>query len=174
MKTFLLLGVAMLANVAHAGRLAELYQQAHSPKSPPVTITRQYTEPKAHGITEIGLERTRCYGTCPDYTVVIKSNGNVSYNGGMYAPRKGRFTGRVEPWKFDQLARYINEAGFAKFADSYTAGVTDNPTVYTGVVTRGKRKIVSDYAQSGPANLWAIENLLDNLVAQTVWNASPK
>lgn len=163
-----LLGGTALTGTAHAGRLAELHQQAQNKNS--VAVTKPYAEPQPHGISEIGLERTMCFGTCPNYTVIIQSDGKVFYNGGQFAPRKGKFTGKVSSWGFDQLARYISDSQFSKFADSYTIGVTDNPTVYTSIVTNGKRKIVSNYARSGPASLWAMETLIDNLVEQTVWD----
>jgi hypothetical protein len=168
MKIQLLLGLVLLTGTAHAGRLAELHQQAQTKKS--VVVTKTYTETKLHGISEIGLERTMCFGTCPDYTVIIEKDGTVFYNGGQFAPRKGKWKGKVDPWRFDELARYISDLQFSKFADSYTANVTDMATVYTNVVTNGKRKIVSNYARSGPASLWATEMLIDNLVEQTVWD----
>lgn len=170
MKSHLVL-MALLAGSTVAARAGELAQwhQAHQTENS-VTVTRRYEEPKPSGVTEIGLERTMCYGTCPDYTVTIRSDGRVSYDGGRYAPRHGKFTGRVSPYYFETLARFIVDSNFAKLADSYTAGVTDNPTIYTSVVRNGKRKVVSDYARSGPASLWAIEELIDDLVSKTTWD----
>ncbi len=30
---------------------------------------------------EITLQRTTCFGTCPEYTVTLKDDGTVSYSG---------------------------------------------------------------------------------------------
>lgn len=153
----------------YAGQIADWHQKQTAKSN--VTQTRRFGENEPdNGISEIGIERTHCYGMCPVYTVVILKNGILHYTGEDYAPRKGRFSGTVSPWAFNQLARFIKESQFDKLADSYTASVTDNPTVLIEVVMNGKRKVVSDYARSGPAKLWAIQQLTDDLVAQTKWD----
>lgn len=127
-----------------------------------------------YGITEIGIERSGCFGSCPIYTFLVKSDGTFRYKGENYAERQGDFTGTIKVWEFNHLAQFIKESGYMELKDAYTRGVTDNPTTYTMVVMSGKQKIISNYANSGPTKLWAIEQLIDNLLTKAKWNDSPK
>ena len=127
-----------------------------------------------HGITEIGIERGGCYGTCPIYTFIIKSDGTFRYKGMKYVEREGEFGGTIPVWYFHDLAQFIRDSGYTELEDSYSRTVTDNPTTYTMVVMNGKPKTVSNYANSGPTKLWAIEQLIDNLMAKAKWDDSRK
>src|SRR5262245_57957328 len=127
-----------------------------------------------HGITEVGIERTICFGTCPAYTFILKNDGTFRYKGEEYVERKGEFTGTIPLWQFHQLAQFIRDSGYIELADAYSRTVTDHPTVFTTVVMNGKRKVISNYANSGPATLWAIEQLIDDLMAKADWRPPPK
>jgi hypothetical protein len=128
---------------------------------------------KNNGITEIGLERTPCFGTCPSYTVIIKSDGTFRYTGENYVARKGKHTGKVSQSAFNQLAQFMKESGFTQLQDSYSRTVTDNPTVFTTAVVDGKRKVVSNYANAGPTKLWVIEQVIDKLLLEATWDEKP-
>jgi hypothetical protein len=68
------------------------------------------------------------------------------------------------------LYEFIHEIDFSSFQDVYTVGVTDNPTVFTMVKFKdGTVKIISNYANSGPIELWALEQLIDNLQDEVEW-----
>ncbi len=127
-----------------------------------------------HGITEIGIERSPCYGTCPIYTFIIKSDGTFRYRGDKYVAREGEFAGTIPVWYFHQLAQFIRDSGYMELEDGYTRMVTDNPTTYTMVVMNGKRKTVSNYANAGPTKLWAIEQLIDDLMSKAKWDGPQK
>src|SRR5262245_9818082 len=101
-----------------------------------------------HGITEIGIERTGCFGTCPIYTFIIKSDGTFRYNGFAYVERQGEYSGTISLWHFHRLAQFIKDSGYMELEDGYTRAVTDSPTTYTMVVMNGKRKTVSNYAEA--------------------------
>jgi hypothetical protein len=45
------------------------------------------------GITEIILERTRCYGTCPIDTLALHSDGTAFYTGNVNTELSGQFAG---------------------------------------------------------------------------------
>lgn len=169
MKIQLVVAVFALCGISHAGELADYYQ-AHLAKDPVTFTNLDWGHDKPSGITEIGLERGVCFGTCPAYTVVIRSDGGVRYYGQFNTPRKGKFTGKVSPYYFNKLAAFVVESQFTNLADNYTAEVTDQATVFTCVTQNGKHKVVRDYGQSGPAKLWAIDELIDDLVEKTVWD----
>lgn len=131
-------------------------------------------ESAKHGITEIGIERTGCFGTCPIYTFIVKSDGTFRYKGFMYVEREGEFTGTIHVGYFHQLARFVKESGYMELKDRYARPVTDNATIYTMVVMNGQRKTVGNYASGGPAKLWAIEQLIDSLMSKAKWDRSQK
>lgn len=127
-----------------------------------------------HGITQIGIERSACFGTCPIYTFTAKSDGTFHYKGVEHVERKGEFSGTIPFWHFHRLAQFIRDSDYMEFENGYTRMVTDNPTTITTVVMNGKRKTVSNYASAGPTKLWAIEQLIDDLMAKAKWDGSLK
>jgi uncharacterized protein DUF6438 len=127
-----------------------------------------------HGVTEIGIERSRCLGPCPSYTFIARSDGTFRYKGDVYVERRGEFTGTISPGQFHRIAQFIKDSGYMELQDAYTTLVTDSSTTYTMVVMNGKRKTVSNYLSVGPTRLWAIEQLIDGLMAKAEWEGSPK
>ncbi len=118
-------------------------------------------------ITEITLERTACYGTCPIYKVILESNGTATYIGMQFVERKGTYKAYISG--FEQLAKIIEARKYFSFSASYTEPVTDLPSAITSVVRNGKRKTINNYANSGPIELWEIETLIDGLIANARW-----
>ena len=64
-----------------------------------------------YGISEIGIERTVCFGSCPAYSFIVSSNGNFRYEGEKHVKRAGKATGTVSVCEFEQLARFIRDSG---------------------------------------------------------------
>ncbi len=128
-----------------------------------------------HGVTEIHLERTRCYGTCPVYSVTIKNDGSFVYHGKAHVDHIGEYRGTVSKWAFNQLASFIKDADYMNLESNYKSRITDMATVKTAVKMGGEKKTVSNYANAGPAKLWAIEQLIDKIVMEGDWeNSSEK
>lgn len=122
-------------------------------------------------ITELRLERTRCLGTCPAYTVALRADGSFRYTGHYGVERLGEHTGRVEVGSLRQVFRYVEEIGFGGLEPRYTSPFLDNATVITTVVRPQGSKTVTDYANSGPATLWALGQLVDTLLSGATWDA---
>ena len=59
------------------------------------------------------------------------------------------------------------------FENEYTSAITDLSTVYTSVVMNGKRKVIRNYADTGPASLRAVEQRIDKIMSAAKWD-SPK
>jgi hypothetical protein len=176
-KIFAVLGATLaMCFVAYAGEIAELYKQMNKQEDPVVVTpedSKRIAEAGSVGITEIGLERTQCYGRCPAYSVVLKSDGTVKYDGEAFVDHIGTRTGMVPVRQFNQLSRFIKESGYMHLKNGYAKKITDMPHVYTSVVMDGKRKVIDNYADSGPITLWAVEQLIDKVVAAAQWNAAP-
>jgi len=56
---------------------------------------------------------------------------------------------------------------------AYHGWWTDQAKVWTMAVANGKRKVVSNYQNAGPTKLWAIEQLIDALLAKAEWDPTP-
>jgi hypothetical protein len=169
MKTLIFTAFLTACSYARGGAIAEAYSKtAH----PDVELTNR--APAAitltnHGITEIGIERTECYGTCPVYTFVLKSDGTFRYKGEKFIERQGEFTGTVSVHEFNRLAQYIKDSGYLDLRDGYGELGDDGETVYTTLVLKGRRKVVMDHSYAGPPKLWAIENLIDHILVNATW-----
>ncbi len=148
-----------------AGEILEHYRKQQAPK--PAGF--QHMTVTNHGITEIGIERLGCYGKCPIYTLVIASDGSVRYEGTRHVPRTGKRDGYIDRWYFDLLAEHIRDSGFFELEDSYSRDITDSETVLTSVIRNRKRKIVSNYANTGPTKLWATQQLIESLLPEVRW-----
>ncbi len=158
------------AVVMLAGELADFHdKQVKSGSTRSEKVPYNPTPNTNHGITEIGIERTGCFGRCASYTFIAKSDGTFRYKGEKYVERIGEFKGKIPYWHFQRLAQFIRESGYMDLKDSYEVLITCQQTVYTTVVMKGKRKVISDYSDAGPAKLWAIEELIDNLITQAEW-----
>ena len=123
-----------------------------------------------HGVTEIGIERTQCYGTCPDYTFVVSANGRCRYEGGKFAKVQGRRTGQASVIICHRIAEFSRELSFFALENEYDPTVTDNPTTFTTMVMNGKRKTIRNYAEGGPTRLLALELLIDQMLADVQWD----
>jgi len=113
-------------------------------------------------ITEVTLERTACYGTCPIYKITLQSDGTIIYEGKRFVEMMGTYKGTA--YGFDRLAKLILAQNYFNLKDEYTRPITDNPSAITSVVRAGKRKTIVDYAGTGPIELWGIEMVIDGIL----------
>jgi Domain of unknown function (DUF6438) len=170
MKMFIITVLFTSSLLTFGGELAD-YHSTHPINSKGSRSPKEIASAN-HGITEIGIERTTCFGECPAYTFIVKSDGSFRYKGDQYVGRTGEFKGTITVWRFDQLARFIRDSGYMDLGDLHWRLVSDHPTVYTTVVLGGKRKVVSNYVDAGPTKLWAIEQLIDDLMREAQWTES--
>lgn len=116
----------------------------------------------AEQITEVTLERTACFGTCPSYKVTLRRDGTISYDGRRFVELQGRYEGTF--YGFDRLAQLIVARGYFNFKDNYDINATDLPSAITSVVRGGKRKTITNYGDAGPVELWGIETAIDGIL----------
>ena len=78
---------------------------------------------------------------------------------------RGEFTGTVHAWRFHWLvAKFIKDSGYMELEDVYRRRIADLGTTYTMVVMNGNKKTLRNSAGAGPVKLWAIEQLIDDLL----------
>ena len=138
----------------------------------------------------ISLQRTACFGSCPDYKVTITGSGRVvfetaphlalddvanvhranSTESGVRVP--GTHETTVEPQVIDQLLAQFEEARFFSLRDEYRAEVTDNPTYVVTIDTGNGKKSLVDYVgkKAGmPASVTALQDAIDTAAGTDRW-----
>ena len=138
---------------------------------------------------EVTLERSACYGTCPDYRVTIKGDGKIRFStremnfpgtaaevhrmfNGQNVLWAGTHEAEVSPQAVADLIERFRSSYFMGMKPEYVAGVTDNPT-YALTLRVGKvTKHVVDYVGNEvgmPANVTALEDAVDEVAGTDRW-----
>jgi hypothetical protein len=172
MKTLTLMLALTACHLAQAGEIADHYRRETNHVQTSYVFTGPKMPPPTNGISEIGIERAGCFGPCPVYVCIIRSNGTVRFHGGGHVDKIGEWVTTIDPYKFNRLADFIAESGYAQLQDTFPFSVTDADTVYTTFVMKGRRKVFMNYASSGPPKLWALQQLIDGLLAGAEWHRS--
>jgi hypothetical protein len=176
-RTTLILSVAFLCGVGSflpAGEIADLHRKWVRPKendSSAQLARFEAMQSPNHGVTEIGLERAICFGTCPAYSVIFKADGSVRYVGIENVRHKGVRNGRISDWEFHRLAEFAMKSGYMNMESDYDLPtITDLPVTYSMVVRKEKRKLIRNYGSLGPIELWAFERAAESLLAEVEWD----
>lgn len=119
------------------------------------------------------LQRTPCFGTCPDYVVTIRRNGEAAYEGGAHALRQGRYQGRFTADQRKALLARAEALGFFGLADRYDADVTDLPSTIITLDADGRRKEVLGRVGAPPA-FQQLGQYADSLLDRVEWTPVPR
>lgn len=120
-------------------------------------------------ITEIGLSRGMCYGTCPVYSVRLFSDGRAEFTGEHFVDLLGDHRAHIDVADFELVALAIAHLRFGNLRRTYAVDYTDAETTTTWIVQRGRRRTVEDYGGAGPQRLRQIESLVDDSAAELKW-----
>jgi hypothetical protein len=129
-------------------------------------------------VDSVSLERTRCFGTCPSYRVVLTRDGDVRFTSG-----DARFPQTAAasfiPASLDELAAEARVAGFWSLpvriaADPQLCGphATDFPGVIVTFYTRSEAHAVEDYRGchgDGLERLRRLEEHIDSVAGSDRW-----
>lgn len=116
-------------------------------------------------LKKISLERTPCFGACPIYKVTLNPDGTVVYEGKRFVEKIGKYEARVNADDVQRINDIVNKLEFWKLKGKYTAQITDMPSAIVTVETAARKKTTDNYGNQGPTELWAIEQLIDKVVA---------
>lgn len=111
----------------------------------------------------ITLTRGVCFGFCPDYTVTIASDGQVSYVGRSFVNVVGERHATIPAGDVTRLLARFDEIGFTQLRDEYRAQVTDLPTYIVVLERNGQRKSVLDYGGVSAGMPRAVRDLQDEI-----------
>lgn len=137
----------------------------------------------------ITLQRTACFGNCPDYTVTIDGKGNVHFatrdSEGpgaatvhrAYSPDDGVLvsgvhTDAIDPQAVRELVAQFRAANFFSLKDEYIAPVTDSPSYVLTFRAGTHSKTVVDYvghAVRMPTSVTALEQAVDQTAGTGRW-----
>lgn len=123
--------------------------------------------------TIITMERTMCYGTCPEYNLTIYPDGAVIYEGHSNVNVTGRQVSEIPQEKIKELVDEFYAIGFFSLKDKYTGEdegvyVSDLPSTTTSITVNGQTKSVLDYYGT-PQKLKNLENKIDEITNSKQW-----
>lgn len=128
------------------------------------------TEPLTIGIQSIKVETTRCFGTCPVFSIVINQKGKAIYTAGQFSKKIGVFETYVESEKLKEIYDVIHYINPLKLKDKYNLDVTDLPSVTLEITfTNGTTKKIIDYGESGTFGLSKVYALMFALRDNQNW-----
>ena len=119
--------------------------------------------------TLIKLQKTRCYGKCPVYTITIHGNGQAIYFGKENVGKIGKYEKKLEQTEIGNLIKAFEDANFFEFKDEYTAKITDRPTTYITYTVNEKTKRIRDY-YGAPAELKKLEKMVEVIANSEGWD----
>ena len=120
----------------------------------------------------ITLERTVCFGACPDYTLTIYGDGTVTYEGRHFVRIEGTRTITISEEKIKQLLSEFQRVDYFSLDDNYEEFMaTDMPSAITSLKINGKMKTVRHYHGdfSAPEQLTELEDRIDEIVNSDQW-----
>lgn len=122
--------------------------------------------------TSVGLKRTTCFGSCPDYQVTVSGDGLIHFSGGMYVLIPGDHVAHISREAARQLVLDFRKADFLSALGTYRGNWTDNPTQTVTLTIAGKTKTVVDYVGTDAGLPLAIRNLeaeIDEVAGTARW-----
>jgi ankyrin repeat protein len=131
-----------------------------------------FPEIKDWNSLRIKLKRTACYGSCPDYSVEVRGDGEVTFQGRSNVLIPGNHRGKISKQSLQELFKTFRRANYFSTRDEYAAMITDNPSYTTSVEFDGHSKSVHDYVGlrvGMPEAVKNVEDSIDRLAGTAKW-----
>jgi len=139
----------------------------------PAAVEEPASAPSPYDAADVvTLERGACFGACPIYTVTIRGDGSVTYQGQRFVEAMGEQSDRVTPQAFAGIIAKANAARFFDLRPEYRAQITDIPTYVITVTLDGRTHRVVDYggvSAGMPQAVRALENEIDRATGASRW-----
>ena len=99
-----------------------------------------FPEIKDWNSLRIKLERTGCFGMCPAYSIEIRGDGSVTFNGGSFSLISGVHRESISSTAVANLVNEFRRADYFSLKDKYVTNVTDMPRYTTSIELDGNKK----------------------------------
>ncbi len=116
----------------------------------------------------ISLEKTRCFGTCPVFTLEIYDDGAAILRGEENIHKIGEFRATLSKKQVKELVKAFRAKDFFGFEDSYTSSASDLPTTYLSFTDKEITKKITDYDQA-PESLKELEAKVEAYIGILTW-----
>jgi len=123
---------------------------------------------KMYTIEKIEYQTTRCFGTCPQFNIVIEKSKNATFDAqndnrlNKDKPEiKGKYKAIIKDINYDEIINLLNEIDFPNLKDNYTIGRKDYQTCFLTITyDNGKLKKIRDLGLSGTPELKKLYELM--------------
>jgi len=115
----------------------------------------------------ITLERVGCLGSCPDYTITIRRDGSVRYEGRAYVHTEGVRKKTIPASAVQKLIEKLKDKGFFQWEEKQTVCV-DFPEVHITATLNGQEKHVLEGCNS-PGQVLSLANEIDRVSGARAW-----
>ncbi len=115
-------------------------------------------------ISYIKMQRTACFGRCPEYTVELYKNGQIVYVGKKNVEMIGTHKGSIPIAKMNKFFKEVGKYKITSLLNVYKSKASDLPRLNFTFVNNGKTKSIKN-GESGPAYLEIIGEKIDSLIA---------
>jgi hypothetical protein len=132
------------------------------------------TQQPVDATTVITLDRTECYGACPSYSLTIRGDGTVAYQGRRFVKAVGAASSQILVSAVQALVDEMVRADYFNLSVPATCaqGIwTDAPTATTSLTLGGRSHTVENYHGNpcAPAALAGIEDGIDEVAGSSQW-----
>jgi len=148
-----------------------------------VSVYAQVKSPNLRSLSDsdlkssiIRLERVRCFGNCPVYSVTIHGDGRLDYEGKRHVAEQGVRHGRVEAQEIKAVFTNLANARFFAMPEEYSEAdcqryCTDMASAITEVTVKGVAHRVKHYygCESAPKTLFDVESGIDKAAKVERW-----
>jgi (2Fe-2S) ferredoxin len=76
----------------------------------------------------ISLQKTACFGTCPQYTFTLNGKGEMEFNGKMFTKMDGIWTSQLDQNQINEIFTEIGDDKLMDLADEYPSNYSDLPS----------------------------------------------
>lgn len=101
----------------------------------------------------ISVSTTRCFGTCPVFTMTVNADGSARYEAIQFEDQLGVFTGTVPAKNVSSMIDLLKHIPVDRLASQYAVDWTDDQTINVEIRYNGKVRQLSDYGLCGTFGL---------------------